>query len=491
MKFLFDTVFTQRPRICSTHYLVWELIEKLIAWRSDTFFYVLYPPHKVVDEEDLEFMDRFPDRVKLLPLPQSTLDRTGELYMLRNTLRFYLNPWCEQTWDTDIVVSSRIPVLKHYCIHAQRAGTKQFRSHRMYVGLEEMPILPFRPTVPWFDDMYPDQLLSYAMTDATLVNNQWTKTLLKPVLKDVFSPAWSRRILDRLHEVVPVKLQRLKMRTELYQTGQPFELAFVGRMTTTRNFQGVMEVFRNQFSYPIGPNRDKIQFKVSTNSQTWGSIDPGEVDFVDIQMNSREKFYEFLKAAHLAVNLSEVEDFSLATYETLMAGVPVIVADKPWSQFLGSSYPFRVSGEREAYGMVSAIAADYARMYAKFKAWEETYWRAYVAGPLNVTTAEKLIELVTDFEHRRQAKVSVTGGAYRQAAQEVPVGVDGCIDLTQWFKDSKTMRMYASVDDHYSNPVGKTPNTLLLKCIMQEMGYRDTILSGILQRIAVAQAQAG
>jgi hypothetical protein len=465
---------------------VWELIQALMEWRDDTFFYVLYPPHKVVDEEDMAFMDRFPDRVTLLPLPQSTLDRTGELYMLRNTLRFYLNPWCEQTWDTDIVVSSRIPVLKHFCVHAQRAGTKSLRSHRMYVGLEEMPILPFRPTVPWFDDMYPDTLLTYAMTEATLVNNQWTKPLLKPVLKDVFSPAWSKRILDRLHEVVPVKLARLKLRTETYQSGTPFELAFVGRMTTTRNFQGVMELFRKQFAYPIGPNRDKIQFKVSTNSQTWGSIDPGEVDFVDIQMNDREKFYDFLKQVHLAVNLSEVEDFSLATYETLMAGVPVIVADKPWSQFLGPTYPFRAASEREAYALVSACVEHYETQYARFRAWEATYWKEYVAGPLNVTTAEKLIELVSAFEvHRRRKVHDAGGGAYREQAMAMVPDETGSVDVTAFIKASKTMRLFSEVEDHYSNPVGKTPNTLLLKLILQEMGYRDTQPCGVLQREAL------
>ena len=478
MKVFFDVVYTQRPSVCSTSYLVWELIEHLMKWRDDVFFYVTYPPSFWEFKEEREFLSRYPDRVTLIPFEACSSDRVSEIFMLRNSLRGLLNPWSARTWDTDVVVSSRMPVLKHMMVHTGRQMGQKLRSPRMFIGLEEMPVLPFRDTVSWSDVLYPDTLMTYALTDATLINNLWTKKALMPVLKEVLAASYQKKVLEKIHEVVPVKLQRLNLKKEMYQSGD-FNVTFVGRITGTRNFTEVADLFRKQFSFPIGPHKADMKFLISTNSQTTGASDYGEIDFIDMQMNDRPKFYEFLKHAHVALNMSTVEDFSLTTYETLMAGVPVIVLDQPWNGFLGPSYPFRAKNFVEAYAMLSKFASSYAQEYAKFRLWEDTWWASFIAGPANVTTGEKLQELLTSFETYRAGAMKEMGHSYVNVLKGIP-DTGGKVDLQKYLTEKGSLRW--EMKENFSLALARTPSVLMLKFKAYEAGYKDTNATGVMAK---------
>lgn len=482
MKILFDPVYTNRPSICSTSYLVWELITRLIEWRDDVFFYVTYPPNKV-DEEDMEFLGQHPDRVKLLPVTSETTDRVSELFSLPRELRRYFVPWNSEAWDVDAVVTSRIPMMGMFLPHFARYMGKQLRSTRAVYGLEEMPVLPFRKTVPWHDHLHLQSITAYLHADGTLVNNQWTSKELRKVAKELLSPAQVSKLMSKVHEVVPVKLRRLNMKQDL-SCSPDFNVTFVGRITSTRNFGAVAELFRDQFSFPIGPNKANMRFLISTNSQSAGSSDYGEMDFIDLQMNNRKEFYDFLSRAHVAVNLTHVEDFSLSTWETLLAGVPVIVLDEPWNAFLGEKYPFRVSSQTEAYGLLNALAADYGSMYAKFVDWENSYWASYVESQKNVTTSEKLIELLSDFEDTRNAilKAKSQGGVYASELDTLLESNPDVLNLTEHLH-SKKMPFHDGKPDYFSLPLAKVPNNHLMKILAEQRGYEDTNLTGVMKRM--------
>lgn len=447
------------------------------------FFYVLYPPHRSETPEAQIFLSRFKDRVTLLPLEQATNDRLSELYMMRNDLRYYLNPWSAESWDIDVVISSRIPVLKHFRVHHARPLHSKYHSSRFYIGVEEMPVLPYRDSVPWHETMYPDTVMSYAMVDAMLVCHQWMRSSLKPVLREVFSPAFQKRVLDNLHEVLPVRLQRLNLKSKLYSSGN-FKLTFVGRMTSTRNIGQVVDLFRSQFSYPLGKNKQDMEFLFSTNSQSIGSSDVGEMDFIDVQMNNREQFYKFLETADVAVNLSTVEDFSLSTYETLLYGVPLIVFNRPWNLFLGPDYPFRVSSELEAYTLINAFAADYTAQYKRFVEWEKTWWSSYVDGPLNITASEVLIKLCGGFEKDRFEFFEERGGAYRKGMCDLDASGVKKVDLRQWISDNSELKLLpkSKVEPYYSLPLGRLPCITTLRVILHSLGWRDTNDCGILEK---------
>jgi hypothetical protein len=470
-------VYTQRPRICSTSYLAWELIEQLIAWRDDVFIYLTYPADRC-EPEDLDFLSRHPDRVTLLDLPSDPTDRLSELYMIRNELRTYLNPWCGLAWDVDVVVSSRIPMLKHFPVHAARPLSDKMPWQRLYIGLEEMPILPFRDTVPWHEHLWADTLATYGLVDATLINNQWTKTALRPVLKEMLSPAWQKKVLDKIHEVVPVRLTRLNMRNVPTVTAADFNVGFVGRMTSGRNFNDVVELFQKHFSYPIGPNKS-MKFSVSTNSNSTGGAEVLDMSFMDIQLNDREKFWKYLDTQHVVVSMVDTEDFSLSTWETLLAGVPMVLYERPWNAFLGKEYPFRVKNELEAYTLLKKFADDYFFMYEQFKTWEENYWAAYVADPAkNVTTGDKLVELVADFEARRNVLTSDMGQTYRERLQSI---AGPTLDLNAVINETM-FKMGTTIENTESRVLGRTPSTIMLKIVAAQLGWTDTKDVGVMIR---------
>jgi hypothetical protein len=480
VKVLIDPCYTQRVRICSSSFLGWELVEELCRWRSDVFCYMVLPDFETMEPADWEWVNARPyrDRVQLVQVPTNRVDRTGELYMLREGLHEALHPLNRVTWDIDVVVSSRIPVLKHMMVHSSRPGGK-FRSPRMFVGMEDMPCMPFRGTVPWYEHEYGDTLMSYALSDGVIFNGMWMKKTLKPTLREVFAPAWQKRILDNIHEANSVKLERLQIRDKDHMyDGQDFNVGFVGRMTGTRNFEAVAELFRKQFSYPLGPNKAKMKFGISTNSQSTGAGDPGEIDFIDLQMNDRPEFYAFLQNQHVVVNLSSVEDFSMSTYETLRHGVPMIVEDKPWTEFLGPDYPFRVKNQTEAYAVISAFAANYVQMYSLFAAWEATWWKSYVENPgTNVTTGETLIGMITEWEQRRADAFLNQGAMAREWLQSIAQLPDE-LDL-----GAKAFENIPKGPQVTTLALGRVPSTLVWKIIAQEFGYRDTGKTGIVRKV--------
>lgn len=453
---------------------MWEIIQRLMEWRDDVYFYVLFPPNSLEEDDAKEFLSRYPERVTLVPMPCSVSDRVSELYLLPRELKNLLNPFSDQTWDADIVISSRIPMLKYMRIHTSRFLGHKMPSFRMYIGLEEMPVLPFRDTVPWYDYMYPDTLMNYAMVDATLIQNLWTKDLLRPYTREVLSPSYQKKVMDKLHEVVPVKLERLHLKEDMYAGGD-FNLAFVGRMTATSRFEKAAELFRKSFSYPLGKNKQNLKFQVSTHSSVSIKEAFGDVSFIDVQENNRQEFHAFLKNAHACYIPSTAEDFSLGVYETLFFGVPVILHKYTWNDFLGPDYPFRVGSEVEAYGLVNAFAADYEGMYAKFRAWEEGYWAKFIASERNTTTAEMLMRLIPEFIERRNKRVLEIGDSMREKVEGWATGKD-VLNITEVLVQEGTIELGKNA------VLGRSPNTLLYKLKAEEIGFRDTNYTGVMVR---------
>lgn len=484
MKILLDVVYTGRASTCSTSYLAWEIIRDFAKRREDVFFYLMYPEGLAEYPDELEFLRQYPERVLLIPVAQSHLDRVRELYSLPNTLRSLLHPIGSRYWDFDFVVSSRIPQLAAFrplCGRQTGFGRGSFRG---FYGLEEMPILSFRKTVPWGDYMEMQTLTNYLLCDGVLINNLWTYKPLSVVAKKYLSPMKQRELFQNVHEVVPVTLQRLVMKKSLYRDGEDFFAAFTGRVTSTRSFDKVAETFRNHFSYPIGKNKKHLKFVVSTNSKTFGAHTEEDIGFMDVQFNGREEFYRMLETqAHVVLNLSDVEDFSLSTYETLLRGVPIIVMDRDWNSFLGPDYPFRVSTMVEVYAMVTAFVQNYKAQYAKFVEWERTWWRDMVEGEKNITTSEVLWGLLMDFEERRTSYIidRGIGGSYIELAEAI---ASKGLDEVNVVREMEQAGVIVRKEDAQ---LMRSPSPLTLRLLLLLRGYQDTNRPGVMRKQLTAK----
>jgi hypothetical protein len=473
MKILFDPVYTAVPSTCSTSFLVWELIEQLAPTRPDLFFYVLYPPHKLKDSEhEKAFLGRFADRVTLLPLEQTTSDRTSELYMLRNRLRYYLNPWNPYCWDADMVVSSRMPVLKHFQVHGERVPHLEYHL-RAHVGLEEMPILPFRETVPWHNVLGLDTVASYGLVDRVLVNHLWMVQYLRPFLRETLSPAWQKRVLSKIREVVPVKLGRLNT-NKTWEGGQ-FNVGFAGRPTVAHSFHDLSELFRLHYAYAQGVNTS-MSFSVSSHVGT-GPTDFGEIDFIEFHNNNREGYFKYLKNTQALVTFSVGEDFTMTIYEALQAGMPIVMKRAPWNDYLGDSYPFKVNTVTEGYAMLQSLASDYELQYQRFRDWENTYWAAFVASDRNTSTTEALSQTISWFEQLRSERYKDSGKSWTAKYKDSDLTE---INLTEVLNHDKVMVDYPP--EHFSRAVGKSPSLLMAKLKMLDLGWKDTNKCGVMVR---------
>jgi hypothetical protein len=484
MKVLLDCVYTGKAHKCSTSYLMWEIIEGLIAHRDDVFFYLLYPKASETSDEEMAFLQRHTDRVKLLPYPYIQADRVEEQFKLHEDLIHYLSPGDTPIWDYDVVISSRIPQLPFMRnVSGREVANYPTGTQRLFIGLEEMPFFSFRDTVSWAaaGNMDLQSLAAYWNAGAVIINNLWTKTEVTKIARQWLSPSRVLALQGKMHEALPVKLTRLGTPKKL--GGDTFNVVFAGRMTGTRNFKEVAELFRKHFAFPLGKGPKKLRFIVSTNSMSTGSVDVGEIDFMEVQHNNRKQFHDLLKnEAHVVVNLSTVEDFSLSTYEPLLYGVPVIVPQHPWADFLGKDYPFRVANFTEAYALVKEFAVAYTDQVAKFATWENATWKALVNGSRNVSTTEVVIRLVEAHEKMLHGKLTASEGG---ATYKELVAALSTADATtaEPLKFAREQGYFLTNAKQWKGiPVSKRPCQYLLKVFMNMAGWKDSNTPGVMVR---------
>jgi hypothetical protein len=480
VKVLFDPVYTARPSVCSTSYLCWQIIEHLLP-HEDMFFVVLVPETALANEDEAKFLNRYPDRVKLVPYDPITTDRMKEHWTFRTAFADFVQPAHKDLWDVDAIVSSRMNQLLMWRMNGTRRMTFGKGSLRAVIGLEEMPQFSFSDTVSWGPGGNMDllSLANYASADAVVISSLWARKEVLRVAREYLAPSKARKLEQDIYEALPIRVQEFDLwdLDKVEAKKDPFNVAFCGRITGTRNFKDVAELFRKQFSFPLG--KGNMKFVVSTNSSSSGSSNYGDVSIIDFEYNDREKFHAFLKdRAHVAVNLSTVEDFSLSTYEPLLMGVPTIVANRPWADFLGPTYPFRVKNEVEAYAWLNEAATHYGEFYKRFREWHDGFWKSWVKSDQNVTTAEVVEDLLLG--HQTQLTAFLVDREMGQTWRELIAKQKGkTLDLGKMLEAADMMPPWGAPKGAV---VTKTPTFQLVKQLAFLAGWKDTLEPGVVVR---------
>jgi hypothetical protein len=482
IKVLVDPVYTGKPTTCSTSYLCWKIMEYMIDRRDDVFFHLMVPSHMLEDEEQRVWVMRRPDKVMVIPYKGTTTDRMKEHWTFPTEFADLLQPAHAKLWDVDAIITSRMNQLEMFRVNGSRWMSYGKGSLRAVIGLEEMPQFSFSETVSWAPggDLDLLSLANYASADAVVINSLWGKREVLKVARQWLAPSKVRELDPSIYEALPIKLEPFTLREgdDLVRAiNRPFNVAFCGRITGTRNFKAVAELFRKQFSFPMG--KGEMKFVVSTNSASSGSSNYGDISVIDFEYNSREQFYEFLQTrADVAVNLSTVEDFSLSTYEPLSMGVPMIVSDRPWSEFLGPTYPFRVKSEVEAYAWINEFVKDYAGTYQRFAEWHESYWRPFVAGDRNNSTAEVVGGLLE--QHREGMLAYLAEREMGQTYRDLIAQAEGdTLDIGKMLEAAEMMPPWGAPKGAV---VAKTPVFQMVKQLALLAGWKDTLEPGIVVR---------
>jgi hypothetical protein len=483
MKILIDPVYTGLPSTCSTSYLAWQIISDLIEWRDDIFFYILVPEQLRGDEDQERYWDQHKDRVTLINYAYRFRDRMQEMFKFNDQMQriIWPAPGENKNWDFDAVLTSRLPQITNFRVTTGRMVSADHGSYQAVFAMDEMPIFKFRDTVSWTGRGELDlmSLNSYLSANGVIVNNLWTKDNVVKLAKKYLSPSKVAQLRGNVREAVPVKLQSLRVKQDKIKQPDETIVAFCGRITGTRNFVEASDLFRQHFMFT--PGKSPAKFVLSTQSASKGAAKITDVDFIEVQENSREEFHEFLvNEAHVVVNLSTVEDFSLSTYEPLLNGVPVILPARDWADFVGPEYPFRAKDHVAAYALVKMFINDYPGMYMKFRDWAEDHWEKVVQSTANTTTSEVLIDMLTAHEKHLDERIhDGMGGRLREAAEWIRDNTEGDVDVVQVATEADYL---VTRDDWTPTPIGRRTNLIALKLILQKMGFKDTNTPGVMTR---------
>jgi len=479
VKILLDPVYTALPSSCSTSYLFWQIIEELIAARDDVFFHLLVPQSALENDDEKDFLLRHQDRVRLVPYDGGCRDRMREMWTFPTEFADILHPASVGFFDVDAVISSRIHQLAMFKFNSARRQSYGNGSFRTFIGMEEMPIFSFSKTVAWheedhFIDLY--TLGNYNAADAVVLSSFWARARVLQAARANLTPSKVRQLSEKLYEGAPVPLERLEVKEP---AGRPEKLnvVFCGRAVSSANFADVAEMFRTQFSFPLG--KGDMDFIVSTNSAGVTTKQYGDMSMVSIEQNGREAFYKFLReTAHVAINPSPVNDFSLSTYEMLKHGVPVIVYDKDWTNFLGRDYPFRAASFEQAYGFVNLFAQEYETAMAMFADWEATYWADFVEEQEGKQTPIVARDLVLAHEKNAREWLAAQGfgQTYLELIEKVKAQGEPFVNIDKMLKDEEMMHPSGLT---HKNVVGRTPIFQIVKLLMLNNGYKDTLEPGV------------
>jgi hypothetical protein len=454
----------------------------MCAARDDAFAYLTVPIRWWEDEEQQAFWDgqKYRDRVTLIPTDTQTTDRMTELLKFPAEISDLVSPTSAKCWDADTVITTRIPQLMNYRGMSSRYVSFEKGTYRSVIGLDDMPMLSFRKTVAWGNTGEFDRhtIAQYMGADHVVLSDMWTKKQLLQLARQYYTPSNVMELDKQVDEALPVRLKELALRKKP-EVKDVLNVVFAGRMTGTRNFTEVADVLRKQYSYPLG--KGPMRFIISTQSQSIGSINAGELDFFEMQHNNREQFHKLMKEeAHVVVNLSTVEDFSLSTYEPMMLGVPVVVPNRPWADFLGPDYPFRADNFVQAYAIISEMAKNYEEMYEKFRVWHESWWTKLVASDKNRATAAVVFDRATAHKERVLEYVSEReiGGAYRGIASEIIATQKGDLDIPKYMAEKG---LFETDKDWRKTPVSKRPLLFLMKILLELHGAKDTGTCGVMR----------
>jgi hypothetical protein len=400
MKIMLDCVVTNRhPLKCSTNIQFLTFVKRTLQNHKDVFFYWMIPDW-VSDEH---FKETYPEdaRIHYIRVPQHT-DRTKEYLTLSKELDKCLG-FNGDYWDFDVLVTMRtpmIPVMKMLMSSPRAANISWLKEVWL---IEEMPLMQFKKTVMSFDPRAQDlQTISgYLAADRTYVMSYHEPGEIVNSAKKLFSPSTVRDLHQKLTPVVNVQLEEFYLKTpDQYPActdESPFCIAHSGRMEMGNNIQEINDLMLKNYIM----KDQKVRLLVTTVSSI---IKVFNQEHIEVETPSREEFWRLAREEmHVIVNMVDDCGFLLSLVEPMMFGVPGIIIRRPWSEAIfGKDYPFFVSGQTQAYGMVQAFYDDYAKMYGIWTEWFNSKFKPMMQQRFESDLLySKLDQDIQDFRQKR------------------------------------------------------------------------------------------
>lgn len=412
MKVLFDPIYTNDPRFCSNCYKMQQAAKYLLEKRDDVFITFLLPSNDDGSNWTVEYdwLLKHP-RLSYETIPTSS-DRMKEYYRFSDEYRKKVAFFGEH-WDHDMVVTSRIsgvPLIKTNmtAMRANRPLAKQV------VTIEDMPILNFKKCVaqtqPDVQDL--QHVTGYLAADANWFMSFWEKDAMLRVARGILAPSKVMELAKKSFDASPIQVEGVSFKkpADVKSTAKrtkPFTVGYTQRFEAIhRRSNDVMEIFEKQWVFRGG--KHKMRFISTSNSK--GGAATKDNDFIEFLRPPREEFWRIMREEVDVIIVLSIDDaYPLSLIEPLLNGTPVALLRAPYAEAtVGKDYPFFVSNEVEAYGVVKAFFDDYEGQYEKFRLWSESCYGPLMFARNKLWWPPLLLEQLNRLE-KTQAKL--LGGA--------------------------------------------------------------------------------
>lgn len=378
VKLLFDPIVTNDPRFCSMVFKMQEASRYLLKTRDEVFIRFLLPDDQepganwVIDQDWL-LQDPRLEYVK----HSVWRDRMKEYYRFSDQLNF-LTRFNGPLWDTDIVVTARIPAVAHILANLTSMRRRRVWSRKV-VTVEDMPVLNFKLCVTQSQPAVQDlqHVCGYLAAHRNLFFSFWEKDAMLQVAREWLSPSRVRALAAKSFDSSPIQVQGVKLKpADFVQStatrDKPFTVAYTQRFEAVhRRSVDVMRLFERQWVYRGG--KHKMRFISTSNSRATDMVGDVDTDFIEFKRPPREEFWRMMREEVDVVVVMSIDDaYPLSMIEPLLNGTPCVILGAPYARkTIGADYPFFCDGEQTAYGLVKAFFDDYAGMYATFARWSK------------------------------------------------------------------------------------------------------------------------
>jgi hypothetical protein len=441
MKVLFDPIYSQQPRVCSSAAKFKKLAERLLAEKPDTFVYWLIP--KWADDASRTWLPTS-DRIKYIE-QDKWHDRVREYMILYSDLEHSI-AFNGDLWDFDVLITMRtqqVPNMRTLMFSTRQRNATWTKAVHL---LEEMAVFSWRKTVPVSEPEIQDMMttLGYLYADASYITAGHIREGAIRTARRVLPPSAANQVAKKLHLVNPMIVENYdqKPAEAMFQRGQmPFCMGYIGR--TSNSMTRLPEIYNVMEKHWI--TKGDLGFKVIMSTVTT-TIKLQPPEFVKVEHNPRDVFWSRLKNdMHLVLSMSVDAEFAAGLIESMMLGTPVVLAREDWTEsLLGKDYPFFVKGELQAYAAVKLFHEDYANQYAKFMAWRDSAFKErFSTGVYKNNLYDLIANSLNEWEPAMRAR-------YADQAGEAAKNNDICQRLVKlateensghirMFKDIKTL----------------------------------------------------
>jgi len=366
MKVLFDCIVTAQPSKCSTTIQFVTLSGLLLD--ADPDCYIYWPIPDRLTEEEKDFYPKS-ERILYIPIRQHK-DRMREYLRLSDEMAGLISFYSPETWDWDVLVTVRVPQITQMRAISSSTREPKLTWMRKIIAIEDMMVLSKKPTVGQSAPESQDRALitSYLDADVTLIPAYHEKAWVRQVASTYFSFSVQKTLNEKIREVCQLRLSQhdYGYKTEhRYKGDRKLGVAFVGRLERFGTRIDMMnDLLKNQFIL----HNEKVRPFVCTVTDGDRFLDS---EAIEVLHPPREEFWRIAREEmDVALAFSVDVELSLSKLEPVMFGVPLIAIKAPWSVgMLGEDYPFYVSGEQQAFGMINIFRENYDEMYEKFIKW--------------------------------------------------------------------------------------------------------------------------